>query len=1020
MAGSFLFFEANKANAETYYVDNSCVSNGDGLTQNCGESEGTGPFNSISNMQLKESGYSPGDRILLKKNQTFREILTVPSSGTSENPITFGSYGTGDNPIINRSEPVNNWWRWSLFLNGSMEKYTVGASDVSDSITAWSTTSNGTGTTVNTKVEMSTVYQGLTSARLLNDQDGTPYSSSHYSSLGQSITVSPETTYYFDFAGRISDAKNNAIYVRVKDATNNVNLQPDLVTWGTVSYAIKFDGTEDVDKWIRKSASFTTPEGCTSIYVIFYNWANTSSYIDDFYFNTGTGRKDEKIWLAYTSDHQNHYGASKNGERIPYVGGSQSYYSVSLNDGETDYINGGNYFPYRLDSVSDSKDSPSDGPGLMDLGSRLDAIVVEDKNNIIIDGIDVKGQAGDIGTVPERGHYLINIKGTSENITVKNLSLSETKSVGILALDTTNNITYDNLTAYNCGDTGIYLETSGTIKNCTVYDVGLLYTDMGDKGGIGVQLGDVVVENNEVYNIGRIDTNTDFGISFWEPGQVTVRYNYVHDIYSGAIQIYSGGSGSVIAYNILEDYGKSEYSGSTSGKFSGIRISGTEGDSFRGAINLYNNIFTGGRWAKGNDQPALYISDPGYDGTVVKNNIFFNNSGEDVIISSTADTESVVFSNNNYYRNNYSSFYKWKGASYDSLIDVRNGIAGQESDSLSANPLFTNSSNGDFSLLSTSPAINAGTDVGLTLDYAGNTVPSGPAPDIGIYEFQDSTAPATTASVNSGTYSSTQSVTLTCNDNSGMGCDKTYYTTDGSDPTTGSSQYSSPISISSTTTLKFFSTDLNGNSESIKTRIYTISTSIEKAEIKVSGESDDFEDKITVKKNKITLKQSDSSLANGVIKIYKKGKLWKTISANYLGAWKKTLKLKDDFYGWIKIKFFNFDGEQIGSQKAKIRVDTEDPVFAYFPPENKIIYTAYQRDENRTLSFQATDNQRIKKYKIKFNGKTKTKKIAKKNQNKIQLYLVPKDTPQGTYVFEVAAYDEAGNKSEKEVDVVVR
>jgi hypothetical protein len=41
----------------------------------------------------------------------------------------------------------------------------------------------------------------------------------------------------------------------------------------------------------------------------------------------------------------------------------------------------------------------------------------------------------------------------------------------------------------------------------------------------------------------------------------------------------------------------------------------------------------------------------------------------------------------------------------------------------------------DYRLLSSSPAINAGVDVGLTSDYRGMTVPQGSAPDIGAYEF---------------------------------------------------------------------------------------------------------------------------------------------------------------------------------------------------------------------------------------------------------------------------------------------
>jgi hypothetical protein len=86
----------------------------------------------------------------------------------------------------------------------------------------------------------------------------------------------------------------------------------------------------------------------------------------------------------------------------------------------------------------------------------------------------------------------------------------------------------------------------------------------------------------------------------------------------------------------------------------------------------------------------------------------------------------------------------------------------------------------------------------------------------------DTTSPSTTASPTGGTYFSAQSVTLTCNDGSGSGCDKIYYTTDGSTPTTSSAVYSSPISIATTTTLKFFSRDKAANSESVKTETYTV------------------------------------------------------------------------------------------------------------------------------------------------------------------------------------------------------
>lgn len=90
----------------------------------------------------------------------------------------------------------------------------------------------------------------------------------------------------------------------------------------------------------------------------------------------------------------------------------------------------------------------------------------------------------------------------------------------------------------------------------------------------------------------------------------------------------------------------------------------------------------------------------------------------------------------------------------------------------------------------------------------------------------DMTDPMTTASPPGGTYSSEQNITLTCDDGAGSGCSAIYYTIDGTDPTTGSSIYSSPINIAATTTLKFFAVDVAGNQETIKTDTYEITGSL--------------------------------------------------------------------------------------------------------------------------------------------------------------------------------------------------
>jgi FtsP/CotA-like multicopper oxidase with cupredoxin domain len=91
----------------------------------------------------------------------------------------------------------------------------------------------------------------------------------------------------------------------------------------------------------------------------------------------------------------------------------------------------------------------------------------------------------------------------------------------------------------------------------------------------------------------------------------------------------------------------------------------------------------------------------------------------------------------------------------------------------------------------------------------------------------DTTPPITNASPIPGTYADTAiSVTLMCNDQFGVGCDKIYYTTDGTTPTTASAVYFSPITVTNvpgaSTNIKYLAVDLAGNAEAVRSGTWTM------------------------------------------------------------------------------------------------------------------------------------------------------------------------------------------------------
>ena len=88
---------------------------------------------------------------------------------------------------------------------------------------------------------------------------------------------------------------------------------------------------------------------------------------------------------------------------------------------------------------------------------------------------------------------------------------------------------------------------------------------------------------------------------------------------------------------------------------------------------------------------------------------------------------------------------------------------------------------------------------------------------------KDITAPSVTASMGTGVFGDSQTVTLNAMDNMDTS-PEIYYTLDGTTPTTNSTLYTDPISIDATTVLKFFAADDLGNASEVQTKTYIIDT----------------------------------------------------------------------------------------------------------------------------------------------------------------------------------------------------
>lgn len=260
---------------------------------------------------------------------------------------------------------------------------------------------------------------------------------------------------------------------------------------------------------------------------------------------------------------------------------------------------------------------------------------------------------------------------------------------------------------------------------------------------------------------------------------------------------------------------------------------------------VYDNVISGaglaiqsdGDFGSGNDgtvieNNTIYASASNSNGihlthtntnTVVKNNIVSVGAADAFNVAAASETGLV--SNYNLFRNTSGNLIIWGTNNYTlAQFASYQSASSQDANSLTSDPLFTSTS--DFHLLAGSPAINAGTNVSLTSDYAGTSVPQGPAPDIGAYEYIQNTAP--TVSISLPSSSGNITVTATASATSPAAISSVQFYLDGSplNSALAAAPYSTTLNTASlsngTHTLYAVATDNYGNTATSQSASFNV------------------------------------------------------------------------------------------------------------------------------------------------------------------------------------------------------
>lgn len=667
--------------------------------------------------KVNASSFSGDDQILFKRGCTWREQLTVPSSGTSGHPITFGAYGSGEKPIISGADVITPGTSWAAYSGDWTTTYSYGG--------AWTQSTVAAKTHARDIVAAADISTSGNTIRItLKGHSTTAYDILGCSIVERSGTSDDGTT----TPTRITfDSGSSSTTVQI--GTDKVSDEITFALDETKTYLLHIFFNTGVTTYAATSGGRYYKTSDTN-YTMDQTWSSDGNSSNFFFLSKiEVKTPTANVWQATVTTEPN----------IVLFNGTVGTKVASIGD-----ITGANKWYWAANvlyvySTSDP-DTAYTNPGI-EPGARDDAVYMRNKSYITFNGLTLTGGNGASGL--GNGIRIFASEGeNNDNITVTNCTLQSNHNCGLYSnrstTGTNTNFTITNNTVRYNGGAGLRPQdvVSGTnvLTGNTAYENGKYYInadpDFDYNAGILVANGSGwTISQNSSYNNG-IDTGVEdlAGIGIWvdgcpsnDCGGTVISRNLVYNNQRVGIAILGntarGVSNASAYYNVVYNHIRGTY---PRGIWTGLESDG---------ISIYNNSVSGNTY-------GIYVTGTSAGDTDVTNTLVKNNI-------SSGNVTSELYANNlgagnvfdyNCFGAEGSNFIYYAGSNYSTYDDWETAYGGT-THSVEADPLFINAATSDFRLRHASPAKDTGTDVSLTTDYQGRTVPKGSAPDIGAYEY---------------------------------------------------------------------------------------------------------------------------------------------------------------------------------------------------------------------------------------------------------------------------------------------